>query len=373
MIPPEKSYQDISLYFHIPFCSRKCPYCHFYVTADKQSLKDLLLSSLQKEWDLYKDKLVGKRVVSIYFGGGTPILFGPEAIRTVLSWISRPSVCEITLEANPENISLELMQAYHSVGINRVSIGVQSLDDHLLKVLGRRHSAQKAIQGIHQCYDAGLSNISIDLMYEIPYQTLPLWQETLAQLTGLPITHLSLYNLTIEPQTLFFKKSSQLIPHLPIPETCLEMLNLATQTLPQMGLKRYEISAFSQKGYESCHNRGYWQGRPFLGFGPSAFSYWEGKRFRNVAHLLKYAEKLNNNISPIDFEETLSPSARLKELLAIGLRRLEGVDCKDFPLESKLYHELLQTGWVIFDQEKLRLTEQGLLFYDSVAEMIIEV
>jgi oxygen-independent coproporphyrinogen-3 oxidase len=363
--------EEVSLYFHIPFCTRKCPYCHFYVTPDKQPLKDLLLEALELEWSFQKEKLQGKKIVSVYFGGGTPALFGPGPIKTILSWISLPPECEITLEANPEEISLELMQAYKECGINRVSIGVQSLDNRLLKILGRGHTSEKALEGIRATHAAGFANISIDLMYEIPHQTLFVWKDTLSQIAHLPITHLSLYNLTIEPQTLFFKRSQQLTPHVPSPEACLEMLNAATTHLEHMGLKRYEISAFSHEGYESCHNTGYWKGRPFLGFGPSAFSYWEGSRFRNIAHLSKYAEKLREGLSPIDFEETLSPKARDHELLAIALRRLEGLYVKDYPVPQELYDELLLKGWITLDRERVKLTEHGLLFYDSVAEAII--
>ena len=364
---------EVSLYFHIPFCTRKCPYCHFYVTPDKQSSKDLLLQALKQEWNLQKEKVKDKKVVSIYFGGGTPALFGPGPIQTILSWIRVSPDCEITLEANPEEITLELMQAYKASGINRVSIGVQSLDDNLLKILGRTHSAEKALQGIKATYEAGLTNISIDLMYEIPYQTLPVWQATLDLLADLPIKHLSLYNLTIEPQTLFFKKSKQLSPHLPSPDTCLEMLNAAVEAFETIGLKRYEISAFSQSGYESCHNTGYWKGRPFLGFGPSAFSYWEGKRFRNIANLQKYAQKLKETLSPIDFEETLSPTAQKRELLAIALRRLEGVSIQDYPVDSSLYQELLSKGWISIEKKRAKLTPEGLLFYDLVGETLVEV
>lgn len=364
---------EISLYFHIPFCTRKCPYCHFYVAPDKEPLKELLLESLALEWDLHKDKLHGKKIISIYFGGGTPALFGPRPIKTILSWIDIPQNCEITLEANPEEMTLELMQAYKECGINRVSIGVQSLDDQLLKVLGRRHSSKKALESIQAVYEAGISDISIDLMYEIPHQTLSVWQQTLRQLDDLPITHLSLYNLTIEPHTAFFKQQKKLLPYLPSSEACLDMLNAATAYLEKIGLKRYEISAFAKGGKESCHNTGYWQGRPFLGFGPSAFSYWNGCRFRNIANLNKYAEKLKNNLLPIDFEETLSETARSKELLAIALRRLEGVSLKQHPILMQVSDELLKQGWITLENERAKLTPSGLLFYDSVAEVIVEI
>ena len=348
-----------SLYFHVPFCKKKCPYCHFYVTADKPDLKKILLDALKLEWE--QKNL--KDPVSIYFGGGTPSLFGPEAIATILSWTG--SAEEVTIEMNPQ----ETMSSYP--GINRVSIGVQSLHDLTLKMLGRTHTAQQAIQAILDVHRAGIHNISIDLMYDIPGQTLESWKLTLGQLSQLPITHLSLYNLTIEPNTPYFRKQKELKPLLPPAETSLEMLNLAVETFEKIGLKRYEISAFAKPGFESVHNTGYWTGRPFLGLGPSAFSYWNGKRQRNVSDLKKYAALLQEGLSPIDFEEELSPLASLHERLAVALRLIRGVDIRDFPVSPTLYETLQAKGWLALDGHHARLTDQGLLFYDSVATEIV--
>lgn len=367
---PTTGDSEVSLYFHIPFCSRKCPYCHFYVVPDKSDFKNLLLQALRLEWDKEFEKLKGKKIASIYFGGGTPSLFGPNALGEILNWIGNPH-CEITLEANPEQITLSLMQEFASIGINRLSIGVQSLHDPTLQILGRTHSAQKAIDAIHHTAEAGISNITIDLMYEIPGQTVESWEHTLDQLSSLPITHLSLYNLTFEPETVFFKKKKKLDPLLPSPEANLAMLEAAVLRLEKIGLKRYEISAFAKPGFESHHNIGYWTGRPFIGFGPSAFSYWGGKRYRNILDLKKYALALKENRSPVDFEETLPHPANLHELCAIRLRLLEGVNTLDFPLDPTLFKRLQAKGWLHLEGSHARLTNQGLLFYDSVASEIV--
>lgn len=329
------------------------------------------MDSLRLEWDQNKHLVSGKQIVSVYFGGGTPFLIGPEAISEILSWIKPPPAAEITLEANPEDVTLPAMQAFAEAGISRVSLGVQSLDNPLLKLLGRHHSAEQAISAIHAVRKAGISNVTIDLMYEIPQQTLSSWKNTLFQLENLPITHLSLYNLTIEPRTVFYKNRAELTPQLPSSEESLHMLNYATQFLEKMGLKRYEISAFAKDGFTSRHNTGYWTGRPFLGFGPSAFSFWEGKRYRNVCDLKKYSSLLQSGSSPIDFTEQLSPLASLHERLAVNLRMLEGVDPKEFPACDALYRKLQEKGWLHLDKQRARLTEQGLLFYDCVAEEII--
>ncbi len=364
-----------SVYFHIPFCSRKCPYCHFYVLPDEERFKTQLLSALALEWKTQSPLLASKELISVYFGGGTPFLFGPAAIQTIIDWIKPPSSCEITLEANPENVTLELMQAYREAGINRVSIGVQSLDDTSLDTLKRTHNAEAALRAIEQTKKAGIDNISIDLMYDLPSQTFASWESTLSRLEELPITHLSLYNLTFEPHTVFFKHRKKLVPTVPSPTLSLRMLQTAVERLEALGLKRYEISAFAKPGFASKHNSGYWTARPFLGFGPSAFSYWEGKRFQNAANLSAYAKALAEGRSPVDFSEALAYPDNIHELLAVRLRLLEGVDLTQFPQLPANTHTILRTlaaqGWLELTPSHAKLSQEGLLFYDSVAAAII--
>ena len=363
---------EYSLYFHIPFCTKKCDYCHFYVIPDQQRHKDLYKNALKKEWKYRQPPHDTSQLVSIYFGGGTPALLGPTTIYEILSWVSPPSNCEITLEANPENVSLELMSAFRKSGINRVSLGVQTLDDTLLKTLSRTHSAERSLAAVEQTAQAGIDNISIDLMYDLPGQTLESWQQTLEQAVNLPITHLSLYNLTIEPHTVFFKKKRLL--KLPDSQTSLEMLNSAIEILEKNDLKRYEISAFAKRGQVSKHNIGYWTGRPFLGFGPSACSYWGESRFRTVANLNRYAKALDEGLDPTDFHETLSNKERLKESLAIRLRLLKGVPLQTWPTEIELgLVQLTKEGFLERKEGSLRLTPKGLLFHDTVAEEIMSL
>lgn len=373
----------ISLYFHIPFCTRKCDYCHFYVLPDQEQAKDQLLKGFHLEWNLLQPLLQGKRVATLYFGGGTPSLFGPSRLTTLLELIYQSAsimpAAEITLEVNPENVTLELMRAYAAAGVNRVSLGIQTLDSDLLHLLGRLHRPEMAIEAIHTVYEAGISNISIDLMYDLPKQTLHHWASTLEQVRHLPISHLSLYNLTIEPHTLFFKNQTQLRPWLPDEEASLAMYEMAIEQLEAMGLQQYEISAFAKPHYESQHNTGYWTGRSFLGLGPSAFSYWEGKRFRNVAHLGRYCRALEAGQLAIDFEEQLDPDAHLRELFVIQLRLRQGVCLKAFhaqygmldALTQSTLQRLIEEGYLQRENEQIKLTKRGLLFYDSVATELI--
>lgn len=344
----------------------------------------MLLEAFKWEWERYLPLITGKTLSSIYFGGGTPSLFGPQRIEQILDLIRTAPIVfnpgiEITLEANPERITSSLIQDYASAGINRVSIGVQTLDADLLKMLGRLHDPSMAKKAVETVFEAGITNISIDLMYDLPNQSLKHWQSTLHQISDLPVTHLSLYNLTIEPHTLFFKKQKLLAPLLPDAETSLAMYELALENLQKYGLLPYEISAFAKQDYYSRHNTGYWTGRPFLGFGPSAFSFWHGKRFRNIANLNKYHEALKNGLSPIDFEEELEPIAHRRELLAIQLRLRCGVNLIEFEERhggidnqtKACIEKLIDDQFLEYKDKYLTLTSRGILFYDTVAAELI--
>jgi oxygen-independent coproporphyrinogen-3 oxidase len=369
----------ISLYFHIPFCTKKCDYCHFYVLPDREADKKLLMEGFKLEWERWLPVLQTKQVATVYFGGGTPSLLGPDYISEILDWIQFPPSTEITLEANPENVTLELMQSYSKAGINRVSIGVQTLDNPLLHTIGRTHSSQKAIDAVHLTSAAGIRNITIDLMYDLPGQNLKSWENTLKQATALPITHLSLYNLTVEPHTVFFKKRQEITSQMPDEQTSLQMYEMAKDVFESHDLRQYEISAFAKEGYPSKHNMGYWTGRPFLGFGPSAFSYLVGKRFKNIAHLNKYTRLLRAGESPIDFEEKLDTAAAQRELLAIHLRLVDGVNITHFESIHGLVdvetqaaiHQLIQEKYLEKSGNRLKLTHRGILFYDTVASEIV--
>ncbi|MBY0529045.1 MAG: radical SAM family heme chaperone HemW [Rhabdochlamydiaceae bacterium] len=374
---------DVSLYIHIPFCSKKCPYCHFFVLPDKHALKEQFLASLFQEWKLRAPLLQGKRVVSIYFGGGTPSRLTALQISTILSYIRKDahiaSDCEITLEVNPEDASKEFFISLKEMGINRISFGIQSLDDAQLITLDRQHSSHQGIDALDLAYSAGISNLSIDLMYDLPHQTLFSWERTLERVSALPITHLSLYNLTLEPHTVFFKKQAEIKPYLPNPDLSFSLLDTAVARLSSLGLERYEISAFAKAGCHSRHNTGYWTARSFLGLGPSAFSYWEKKRFRNMAHLNRYSESLTQGQFPVDFEEKLGFYEQQKELFAVQLRLVQGVDLIRFeqrhgPLGLDLMKSidcLVAKEWIDRRGSWVKLTSQGQLFYDSAASELI--
>lgn len=344
---------------------------------DRADLQQILREGLLKEWDWRLPSLSQKKIVSIYFGGGTPTLFAPylrELLILIRQTIDLAEDCELTIEANPEEATLALLTDLRSLGFNRLSLGVQSLDDSSLQVLERRHSVSKAIQAIEYAYQAGFSNISIDLMFDLPGQTLMSWQTTLDRLTILPITHLSLYNLTIEPHTVFFKRKDVLKRTMPKDEESLEMLQRGIKAFERLGLKRYEISAFAQDGFQSRHNIGYWTGRSFLGFGPSAFSYWEGKRFSNESNLLRYRRSLVQGISPIGFSEELTYPENVLELLAVRLRLFSKVNLAEWNLPSTTFitlNRFRELGFLEQEGTSWKLSEQGALFYDEIAAELI--
>lgn len=325
-----------------------------------------------------------RKLTSIYFGGGTPSLLPPRQIDTLLNTIQKtisfsPDETEITMEFNPESCSKEMFREFKKSGINRASIGIQSFDDGLLHTLTREHSGKKGRDSILTAKEAGIENITIDLMYEIPGQTRKAWQESMQKAASLPITHLSLYNLTFEEGTPFHRKKSALALLLPSEEDAKEMLLEAVEYFHLQGLSRYEISAFAKKGFYSRHNTGYWMGREFFGFGPSAFSYLKGKRLRNVENLKVYIERCRDRISPVDFEEELSKEAKLRELFTIHLRLCQGVSVPEFEtrhgtLPGKFFDEISKLKaqeFLTMDKGRASLTEKGRLFFNEVASELI--
>ena len=374
---------QVGLYIHIPFCSKKCPYCHFFVIPDKESFQKKFLAAFLQEWQLKIPLLKDKQIVSIYFGGGTPTRLSLAYLTKIVEVVLSSKVaanCEITIEANPEDINTELLHVLKDLSFNRISFGAQSFNDNELISLGRGHTAKQSMIAIQTAYLAGFDNLSIDLMFELPNQTLSSWRKTLSQLRDLPIKHLSLYNLTFEQHTVFYQKKQQLQKLIPPPEECLPMLQEAIESLKKMGFERYEISAFAKSKACSLHNTGYWLGRPFLGYGPSAFSYWEKRRFSNLSHFNQYCNLLKMQQDPVGFSEQLAFPHNLYELFVIQLRLCEGVNIAAFEqMHGSLPRDFLEIcerlivkeKWLSRDEDHLFLTEKGMLFYDSVAAELI--
>lgn len=376
--------QPISLYFHIPFCQKKCPYCHFYVTKNLEASRKEFLEALRKDLFFHRNKFHDRELVSIYFGGGTPSLLHAKEIETILSWVfslftSFNDALEITLESNPDTVSREKLLSFRRAGINRISFGVQSFDEDLLRVLGRSHSAQKAKDCVIWAKESGFENISIDLMYDLPGQTMHVWEESLRESLKLPLDHISLYNLIIEEGSAFFRQRKKWESRQSSQEVSLKMFSLVKSKLEQEGFEHYEISAFSKWSKHSKHNTGYWQGREFIGLGPSAFSYFQGSRFKNISNLKVYIKNLQGGMSCVDFIEKLSKQDHLKELFLIELRLLQGITLSKFedfyaelPLDFKKgIYRWIREGFLEKTKSVICLSNNGLYVYDSIASDLI--
>lgn len=390
MVSPPRNYVDglgpigiegppIRLYIHVPFCEKKCPYCHFYSVVDDEGLRQHYVQALLRE---LQEKLlwIGRRlVVSVYFGGGTPFNLGPTYLNAILDTIGRASAlcqdAEITIEANPNSVVRDYAVAYAGLGINRISLGAQSFDPALCAALLRSHGVEETFRAVDIFSAAGFSNLSLDLMYDLPKQDLATWHKTLNTAVLLPITHVSLYNLTIEPKTEWFPRREALRLEMPDEELSTEMYLSAGALLHEAGFGQYEISAFAKPGYQSRHNVGYWNGDEFLGFGPSAFSFFDGQRFSNAANIKAYCRFPSKK----NFQDNLSAEERFREFLALGLRMNNGVKLdtlKDrygpMPAElTKTLTDLIAEGLLEHEGKAIRLTGRGRLLYDSVAVEII--
>ena len=359
------------VYVHVPFCRKKCPYCHFAVRPHKDAQVPSYLRSIRKEWESKQDLL--DEVTTLYFGGGTPSLLSEQELEE-LFLIFPSTLGEITLEANPEDVTYPKFCFLKELGINRISLGAQSFSNERLSAIGRNHTAEDTIRAVEICKKAGFDNISIDLMYDLPNQTFTEWQTTVAQAIQLPITHLSLYNMTFEPGALYFKDRHALKQLLPNGEVSTKMLLHAIAVFESSGLKRYEISAFAKEGFCAQHNTSYWTAKPFLGIGPSAFSYYEGSRFKNSSHFPKWQAQVDSGLDCIEFEEQLAYPDNVHELFVVQLRLLAGVNLSEFDLPEQTLQkvsQLIDGGYLKKESHFLSLTERGTLFYDTVASELI--
>ena len=292
--------QPIALYVHIPFCETKCPYCDFNTYAKIESLIPGYVSALRTEIELWVGLLGNPPVRTVFFGGGTPSYLPSKDISALMTTVSESFTlqddAEVTLEANPGDFTPDKLSHFLESGINRLSIGVQSFDDGLLTLLGRRHSASDAVEAYRMAHDAGFDNVSIDLMYGLPHQTIDHWRDTLTRTADLHPTHVSLYALTLEGGTPMEHSVAQ--GTLPTPDSDLaaDMYALAEQDLDALGYRHYEISNWAADGKLGLHNIVYWRNEPYLGVGPGAHSSLAGHRFSNLKPPREYIKRLRDQV-----------------------------------------------------------------------------
>ncbi|WP_196593258.1 radical SAM family heme chaperone HemW [Pectinatus sottacetonis] len=323
-----------SLYIHIPFCKQKCRYCDFPSITAVSTLYPTYTNALVYEISLRRRELGAININTIYFGGGTPSLMPINLVTTILKTIydnfTVSNNCEITLEANPGTIDFSYLHGLKQIGVNRLSLGIQSIHNNLLKILGRIHTFQDADITITNARKAGFDNISIDLMYGLPTQTMPMLQESLTWAVARDIQHISVYGLQIEPNTPFYTmcKSGQL--SLPDEVLVEKMYDYINNFLPQNNFHRYEISNFAKKNFASRHNSAYWQDKPYIGLGCAAHSYYKQKRFYNTHNVNEYISQCLNDTLTYEQEEILDKKSWMEEFCFLRLRMTEGINKNEF-------------------------------------------
>ncbi len=317
------------IYFHIPFCRQKCSYCNFHFSVSVRD-REPMLAALKKELKLRQGELQSRQLNSVYFGGGTPSLLGAaelhQLIEETADYFSFSDDIEITVEANPDDLTDDFLKRLSASPANRLSIGTQSFYDADLKLMNRAHNGAEAVDSIRRAQDFGFPNISIDLIYGTPTAKSDTWQRNLDQAVGLGVPHISAYALTVEPQTALNAWISQGKVKAPAEQQQHDDFFYMSSFLASQGFEHYEISNFGKPGFHSRHNGAYWQYKEYLGIGPSAHSY-DGcqKRSWNISHNRKYIDALQQHQLPLETEE-LSARDRYNEMLMIGLRTRRGVD-----------------------------------------------
>lgn len=367
-----------SIYIHIPYCKQQCTYCNFHFRI-AQNDKEEMLRSIKKEIKLRQSYLNDARISSIYFGGGTPSILNKEEIKSLIETIYNnfriDPDAEITLECNPDDLNTKKLLELKKIGINRLSIGIQSFDDADLKFMNRSHNAKEALSCIQFAKESGFDNITIDLIYGLPNQSNENWKKNLAKMLSLDIQHFSAYSLTVEPKTkLKHLIDKKLVTPLDDKIT-VEHFNTLVEIANENNFIHYEISNFGKEGFFSNHNSGYWKNKHYLGVGPSAHSFNGSSRQWNVASNKQYIEKINGNESYFEVEQ-LSNTQQYNEYIFTALRTIWGVELdyinNQFGQEALNYFKKQVINWgnkgkIKQEKNTYRLTKKGKLYADAIA------
>lgn len=375
----------LGIYIHVPFCKSKCQYCDFYsLGGDFQ--KEAADSYLQALADHIKEtgRLAPNYLVdTVYFGGGTPSFFGAENLERIMDELHRNfrlSVeAEITLEANPDSVNPQMLRKLLRSGFNRISIGVQNDHDEMLKKLGRPHTFHQAKVAMQQARKAGFGNISLDLMYGLPDQTLSEWKDTLTNIISMRPDHISCYALKIEENTPMWGYQANL--NLPDDDLQADMYLAACEILQEYGYQHYEISNWAKKGKPSRHNLKYWSGGEYIGFGPSASSDFAGKRFTIVRDLAAYVKGMMEKGMVLSECDSIPMRERAGEYIMLGLRTSVGIHAEEYernylmPFEpiDRLMQRFAENGYAEKENERWRLTEKGWLVSNRVIMAVHEL
>ena len=396
MINPKIQDDSLSIYIHIPFCQTKCPYCDFNTYSGIESLIPDYVKAINAEIHYWGDSLNNLSVKTIFFGGGTPSYLPEGHLESILNqaykFFQIDGTPEITIECNPNDIDATKLSYLRKIGICRLCFGVQSLDDNLLTILGRRHSSEEALIAVSEARETGFKNISLDFMYGLPCQTLSQWEDTLNQAIEINPDHLSLYCLTLEPGTPM--KQSVESGNTPSPDQDLaaDMYTMANKILEDTIYDQYEISNWSKPGLKSIHNLTYWRNQQYIGMGPGGHSYLHKTRFNNINSPRQYIKRLNNvdpnknynkhlpsetiNTMPtVENIEYIESKLEMAETIMLGLRLSEGISEESFNQRFGIsihdvfkdsINEVIDLGLMINKNGTLKLTDKGNLFSNEV-------
>jgi oxygen-independent coproporphyrinogen-3 oxidase len=377
--PPQRWPQPRSAYIHVPFCRHRCGYCSFSVVAGRDDLIERFLSALDSELA----PLQSPAVETIYIGGGTPTHLNLDQLDRLLAMIGRRFVLddcvEWSVEANPEDITPAKLDLLAARGVNRISIGVQSFDNRKLQLLERGHSGE-SVQSTIERASAAVGNVSIDLIFASPGETLQGWRSDLDAALSLPIQHLSTYSLTYEKGTSYWSRRKRGELHSLDEALEVEMYQLARSLTDRSGLGQYEISNFARSGYRCRHNLAYWEGSGWYGAGPGAARFVDGARQLNHRSTSTYLRRIESGQEPTAESERLSPEDYARERAAFGMRMIDGIDPKEISLATGIdliglcgeaIDQSIKEGLVQRQESRLRLTERGILLADTVASRLL--
>ncbi len=364
------------LYLHIPFCLRKCHYCDFVITTDRSlSRRERFLQALEQEIAWAQRRYGTRRFDTFYLGGGTPSLLEEIEFRKIFDLVGKAfeidPEAEITCELNPEDAQPAKLELLKALGVNRVSVGIQSLSDRLLQEMGRAHNAFRAREALALLYKIGFRNVSTDLILRLPGQSVEDVASSLGELIGLGVSQVVLYDLDVHERTVYGLRQREGRLSLPPEEIHRQMAEEAEKLLERAGYLSYEVSSFAKPGFESRHNLIYWRNREYLGLGPGAFSYMDGTRYQLARDVPRYLEKCGAGSWEPDEAEVISPENREIETLLTGLRLREGVGLGTLILLRLRLEEILpawiEPGWIERMGNHIRLTRRGRF----VAERVI--
>ena len=370
------------IYVHIPFCRKKCDYCDFYsLPVSNESVMDDYLDALILQMKDYSLGGIKYPADTLYIGGGTPSLFGEKRlgvlIREIRKQFDLSEKAEITVEVNPESAGKSLFKALKRSGVNRISIGVQSSDNAQLAMLGRVHSYETAVNAVSLCREYCCDNISLDLIYGLPDQDLESWARSLKDIVSLEPKHISCYALTPAENTPIYKIRDTL----PDDDVVADMYLYAVEALKRKGFFQYEVSNFSQKGYESKHNLKYWSMKPYIGLGAAAHSFFGNKRFSVIKDLGEYIRRMRSGDPVIEDADDTDCIDRVGEYIMLGLRKVSGIDTEDFyktfgtdfgPYAERL-EKYVERGYAVHEGSVFRLDPRGLFVSNTIISDVLDI